>query len=227
MNETRKQRVRQLIDERFGGRQVDFARAVGKKQAQVTHWLTDQRPIGNGIASDIETALNLPRGWLDGKDGSADTNNNQIAAAPAHSPDTVRIDHIDIAGQCGPGAMPEDYPEVIRSIEFPLETIRRLFGGSNMSGLRVVGTLGDSMEPTIPERSAGLIDTRVKNFAGDGIYFFFYNGYLYTKRLQITPQGLKALSDNNRYEPFFIDDSDTGTFRIIGKYYGVISVHLF
>ena len=69
--------------------------------------------------------------------------------------------------------MPEDYPEVIRSIEFPLETIRRLFGGSNMSGLRVVGTLGDSMEPTIPERSAGLIDTRVKNFAGDGIYFFF------------------------------------------------------
>ena len=138
--------------------------------------------------------------------------------------DTIRIERIDMAGACGNGAVASDWPSLINSIEFPADAVRRLFAGRDTRGLRLVDTFGDSMEPTIPELSAILIDTRTDSFVGDGIYFFAYAGELYTKRLQKTPAGLIALSDNPLYQPFTIDEDDR--FRIIGKYYGVISLKL-
>ena len=55
-------RVRQLIDENFNGRQADFAKAIKKAPTQVSHWLTGERNIGDGVASQIEAAFDLPRG---------------------------------------------------------------------------------------------------------------------------------------------------------------------
>lgn len=143
---------------------------------------------------------------------------------PISTDDTIRIERIDMAGACGNGAVASDWPSLINSIEFPADAVRRLFAGRDTRGLRLVDTFGDSMEPTIPELSAILIDTRTDSFVGDGIYFFAYAGELYTKRLQKTPAGLIALSDNPLYQPFTIDEDDR--FRIIGKYYGVISLKL-
>lgn len=213
-NEVRKERVRELINERFNGKKIEFATAIGKSPAQVSHWLTDQRVIGNGVASDIEKALDLPRGWLD----------DAAAGLPAAQGKKIRIERIDMAGACGGGAIASDWPSLISSVEFPLEAVRRLFPGRDTSGLRLVDTFGDSMEPTIPELSAIIIDTRTAHFAGDGIYFFAYAGEMYTKRLQKTPSGLVALSDNPHYQAFTIDEDDR--FRIVGKYYGVISLKL-
>ena len=208
------ERVKTLIAERYNGNQTEFARAVGKAAAQVNQWMNGHRNIGNGVASDIEKALDLPRGWLD----------DEAAGLPAAQGRKIRIERIDMAGACGGGAIASDWPSLISSVEFTLEAVRRLFPGRDTSGLKIVGTRGDSMEPTIPETSAVLIDTKADTFAGDGIYFFAYAGGLYTKRLQKTPSGLIALSDNPLYQSFTIDEDDR--FRIVGKYYGVISLKL-
>lgn len=143
---------------------------------------------------------------------------------PPEDTETIRIDHLDMAGACGGGIEADNWPSPISSVEFPLDAVRRLFSGRDTSGLKIVGTRGDSMEPTIPETSAVLIDTKADTFTGDGIYFFAYAGGLYTKRLQKTPTGLLALSDNPLYQSFPIDENDR--FRIIGRYYGVISLKL-
>ena len=58
--------VKNLINERYNGNQTQFARAIGKAPAQVNQWINGHRNIGDGIASNIEIALNLPRGFLDG-----------------------------------------------------------------------------------------------------------------------------------------------------------------
>lgn len=208
------ERVKTLIEERYNGNQTEFARAVGKAAAQVNQWMNGHRNIGNGVASDIEKALDLPRGWLD----------DEAAGLPAAQGKKIRIERFDMAGACGGGAIASDWPSLISSVEFPLEAVRRLFPGRDTSGLRLVDTFGDSMEPTIPELSAIIIDTRTAHFAGDGIYFFAYAGEMYTKRLQKTPSGLVALSDNPHYRAFTIDEDDR--FRIVGKYYGVISLKL-
>ena len=58
--------VKNLINERYNGNQTQFARAIGKAPTQVNQWINGHRNIGDGIASNIEIALNLPRGFLDG-----------------------------------------------------------------------------------------------------------------------------------------------------------------
>lgn len=64
---TREEKVRQLIAESFNGNQANFARAISKSAAQVNQWLNGYRSIGDAVALQIEKALNLPIGWLDGE----------------------------------------------------------------------------------------------------------------------------------------------------------------
>lgn len=60
----RREVVKRLIAERFGGRNVDFARAIDRSPAQV--WMIlNRRNIGERCARHIETKLRLPIGELD------------------------------------------------------------------------------------------------------------------------------------------------------------------
>jgi transcriptional regulator with XRE-family HTH domain len=62
----RKKLLQQLIEERFGGTQAKFARAIGRSEAQVNQWLTGYRNIGEAGARLIEKKLKLPQWWMDG-----------------------------------------------------------------------------------------------------------------------------------------------------------------
>lgn len=66
MYEVRKQRLAQLITERFEGSQKDFADAVEKAPAQIAHYLRGNRNLGEAVAREIEKKLDLSPGWLDG-----------------------------------------------------------------------------------------------------------------------------------------------------------------
>lgn len=220
IEETYREKLRILAKE-FGG-QNELGKVIGKSAAQISQWMNGSpdsktgkpRSLKSDTAREIEKLTGKPRAWFDQPE-------NQLNAL---KPDTIRIERFDMAGACGGGAIASDWPSLISSVEFPAEAVRRLFSGRDTGGLRLVDTHGDSMEPTIPELSAIIIDTRTAHFAGDGIYFFAYAGEMYTKRLQKTPSGLVALSDNPHYQAFTIDEDDR--FRIVGKYYGVISLKL-
>ena len=221
--ETRLQNMKNLVEE--AGSVAELAKRAGYAQPSYLYQIINQTAIQNGkpkniggaLARKLEAAMNKAEGWLD-------MNHGETLPLPPEDTETIRIDHLDMAGACGGGIEADDWPSPISSVEFPLDAVRRLFSGRDTSGLKIVGTRGDSMEPTIPETSAVLIDTKADTFAGDGIYFFAYAGGLYTKRLQKTPTGLLALSDNPLYQSFPIDENDR--FRIIGRYYGVISLKL-
>lgn len=221
IEETYREKLRILAKE-FGG-QNELGKVIGKSAAQISQWMNGSpdsktgkpRSLKSDTAREIEKLTGKPRAWFD---------QPEILPLSANEIEKIRIERIDMAGACGGGAIASDWPSLISSVEFPLEAVRRLFPGRDTSGLRLVDTHGDSMEPTIPELSAIIIDTRTAHFAGDGIYFFAYAGEMYTKRLQKTPSGLVALSDNPHYQAFTIDEDDR--FRIVGKYYGVISLKL-
>jgi SOS-response transcriptional repressor LexA len=84
-NETmdRLTRVKRLIEDRAGGNQSVFARMIGKSPAQVNHWLSRIKPIGEKVARDLEIAFKLPRGWLDGESDAEPS--NVAPAAPKQS----------------------------------------------------------------------------------------------------------------------------------------------
>ncbi len=62
---SRKDALKRLIDEKFEGKQADFARAINRSPSLVWQCLSGHRNIGEKLARDIESKLRLKRGWLD------------------------------------------------------------------------------------------------------------------------------------------------------------------
>lgn len=67
--EIRRKRLGQLIQDRFGGNQTEFAEKVGRRQSAVSDMVRGAKSFGEKIARDIELKLGLPELWLDGVDG--------------------------------------------------------------------------------------------------------------------------------------------------------------
>lgn len=66
----RKEKLQQLVIERFEGNQASFARAIARAPAQVSHWLTGHRTLGDAGARHIEISLGLGIGYFDSNAGS-------------------------------------------------------------------------------------------------------------------------------------------------------------
>jgi len=65
MQAIRRHRLRQLIDERFGGKQVRLAEAIGRQADHVSRCLKGTKGIGEDLARSIEQILGLEPLWLD------------------------------------------------------------------------------------------------------------------------------------------------------------------
>ncbi|WP_341674976.1 hypothetical protein [Niveibacterium sp. SC-1] len=74
ISQIRRARLKQLIDDQFGGVVLRFAEAMDMKPPQVHRWLT-QAKSGQNIREDsarnIETRCGLTRGWMDLPEGGA------------------------------------------------------------------------------------------------------------------------------------------------------------
>jgi len=64
----RRERISELIELRFEGKNVAFSLAIGKSPSQVGHWLSGHRNPNGDTCREVEDSLNLPKGWLDGAD---------------------------------------------------------------------------------------------------------------------------------------------------------------
>lgn len=67
----RRERLRQLIEERFDWNQSKFAKALSFRQSSVSEYVTGAKTIGERVAHRIENAAGLPPGWLNKQDPRA------------------------------------------------------------------------------------------------------------------------------------------------------------
>ena len=66
----RRERLRQLIEERFGGNRTALVRAAGLNPSYVSRFTEifgERSNLGDRAAGRIEQGLRLPVGWLDGE----------------------------------------------------------------------------------------------------------------------------------------------------------------
>ena len=231
-NEKRLAAVKTLIAENFNGNQTEFARAINKSPAQVNQWMNGYRQIGDAVAVHIEKTLELPIGMLDGDPIPTAplpyrTDEGKYVLNPKNTEGQVLIEQLDIAGACGAGEpLLYEYPELLNVVSFSPEQARKLFGNRNTRNIKLVSTTSDSMTPTIPSGATVFIDVSEQRFMGDAIYFFYYRGDLYLKRLQKLPNGLFAKSDNKQYDPFCIEPEYEHEFNILGRYTGIIHIEV-
>jgi transcriptional regulator with XRE-family HTH domain len=125
--------------------------------------------------------------------------------------DEVWIAHYDVRAAMGGGQIPHDYPEMFQDVRVSPQHLREMgVEFKEHFHLKMVTGWGQSMAPTIKHRDPLLVDVSVREFAGDGIYMFSWEGHLYIKRLQWRGDELiTMLSDNPRHPPQTIRAEDT------------------
>ncbi|TRO20928.1 S24 family peptidase [Ectopseudomonas mendocina] len=128
----------------------------------------------------------------------ADTLNDQADAAPADNVivadfsrrplvgDEIRIAHYDVQGAMGNGKLVHDFPEMFRDVTVSQQHLRDLgVTYKDPTHLKLITGVGQSMAPTIQDKDPLIVDASVREFTGDGIYAFIWQGHFYIKSLQI------------------------------------------
>lgn len=133
------------------------------------------------------------------------------AYKPGKVGDEVWIAHYDIRGALGGGEVAHDYPEMLQDVRVSPSQLRAMgVEFKEHYHLKMITGWGQSMAPTIKHGDPLLVDISVKDFIGDGIYFFSYQGFQYIKRLQMKGKDkFKMLSDNRKHkaEDIFADET--------------------
>lgn len=125
--------------------------------------------------------------------------------------DEVWIAHYDVRAAMGGGQIPHDYPEMLQDVRVSPQHLREMgVEFKEHFHLKIVTGWGQSMAPTIKHRDPLLVDISIREFVGDGIYMFSWEGHLYIKRLQwIGDDQIKMISDNERHPPQTIRADET------------------
>jgi hypothetical protein len=216
--------------------QSEVADKFGVRQPSVAGWIKSGR-IGKKHIDDlieyfsdvvppshfgIENMVTIPELYANYR-----TDEGNYTLNPGNTKDKILIEQLDITGAQGEGAPAlYDYPDLLNIIGFSYEQGYKLFGRRDTNKIKLVSTVGDSMSPTIPSGATIFLDISEQRFMGDAIYFFYYRGDLYLKRLQKTPNGLFAKSDNKQYDPFRIEPEYEHEFNILGRYTGIIHIEV-
>ncbi|MBG3105598.1 helix-turn-helix transcriptional regulator [Proteus mirabilis] len=209
--------------------QKELGEAVGISQAAI-----QKIEVGNALNStkliDIAKVLRVSPEWLSSGHGedpilpsihNTKTDNVNIVLHPDLSvnvKNAYKVEILDIQASAGPGVMvTDDFIETITAIEYSADEAKRLFGGRPSNTIKMITVKGDSMAETFEPRDQIFVDITTNFFDGDGIYVFVLDNQLYIKRLQKQYKRLAVISDNPRYETWYLDEDAINGIYICAK----------
>jgi hypothetical protein len=125
--------------------------------------------------------------------------------------DEVWIAHYDVRGAMGVGEQTHEFPEMLQDVRVSPRHLRELgVEFKEHYHLKLVTGWGQSMAPTIKNRDPLIVDVSIRDFAGDGIYYFSWGGHEYIKRLQIADEEyFEMISDNPKHKDRMIRREET------------------
>ena len=122
---------------------------------------------------------------------------------PGQIGDEVWIAHYDVRGAMGDGEVAHDFPEMLQDIRVSPTHLREMgVEFKEHVHLKLITGVGQSMAPTIKSRDPLVVDISIREFVGDGIYYFSHQGHQYIKRLQKKGRDyFRMISDNTNHPP--------------------------
>ncbi len=200
--------------------QAELADAVGVSPQSVQQWETSTEPRKNRVMK-IAEILGVDVNWL--LFGKPDSENRKDVVKIELEDDSnvqgrYKVEILDIEASAGAGVMVlDDFIETITAIEYSAEEAKRLFGGRPAETVKMITVKGDSMSETFEPRDQIFVDITVSHFDGDGIYVFILDNQLYIKRLQMQYKKLAVISDNPRYETWYLEENSMDGMFIQAK----------
>ncbi|QPN47353.1 S24 family peptidase [Priestia aryabhattai] len=166
---------------------------------------------GKGIPEETRQRLMAAaEAPVDGEPGDA-----SLVKADLNRPglvgDEVWIAHYDVRGAMGGGEVTHDFPEMLQDVRVSPKHLRELgVEFKEHYHLKLVTGWGQSMAPTIKSRDPLIVDVSIREFVGDGIYYFSWGGHEYIKRLQIADEDyFEMISDNPQHKDRMIRREET------------------
>ncbi|MDE1488981.1 hypothetical protein KKI90_21970 [Xenorhabdus bovienii] len=213
--EIRRKKLHELVSQYET--QEEFSRAIGKDKSYVSRMLypptkSGYKRIGDKMVHAIQQALNLPAGWMDGIVDMA------VTIEPKRGSQYYKVEVFDVQASAGKGVLVRDeFIETIFSIEYTSGEAKSLFGGRPANHIKMIAVSGDSMSGTFETKDQIFVDISVNYFDGDGIYIFVLGNQLYIKRLQLQYKKMAIISDNKKYETWYLDENEVSEIFIQGK----------
>lgn len=199
-----------------GMTQGGLAKSVGMAQSSVNKLLNGAQSSRKSV--QIATALGVSPEWLSSGEGEMLNSDGSIPSKSTQKADFYRVDVLDVQASAGPGTyVANEFVEKIRAIEYTTEQARSLFNGRSQDIVKVITVRGDSMEGTINPGDEIFVDVSVSCFDGDGVYVFVYGRTLHVKRLQMQKDRLAVISDNEKYERWYVDEHEEENLHVMAK----------
>lgn len=177
--------------------------------------------FGENAARNLEEKLGLPHRYFEPDSELAASVNHDASLNPYN---LVKIPILDARATCGPGAYNDDNPEILGFHEFPEEYLRSKGLPVDGDGVYIISSDGDSMAPTIPDKTPLLVNTKEKDFDSlitGKVYVFCANGSVVCKRVFINLDGTIVLRSDNTDKSTYPDQVVTrkvfDDFSVIGR----------
>lgn len=202
------------LKEAMGGRSpTAFAKSISIPPSTLRGYLDE----GSSSSPSLENAARIADGlgvslrWLATGEGPM-----AIESAGASSgSEFAFVPRLDVKAAAGAGVLAET-EEVSDFLAFRSDWLRRM--GISPKGARVLTNKGDSMEPTIRDGDALLIDITIDRIVDNAIYVVVYSGLVLLKRVQVKLDGSVVLSsDNTAYEPEVVKQTEVEHLQIAGR----------
>ncbi|WP_414609765.1 LexA family transcriptional regulator [Stenotrophomonas pavanii] len=127
-----------------------------------------------------------------------------VVAISATDQSYVRVQQLDGDADMGEGRINDDFPDIVRAMDFAPTYIRSVVGFVPAPGRLVLVTgRGDSMIPVINPGESLMVDTGVTSFDGDGIYLINTGNGQQVKALQDRGDAVYVVSANAALYPAF------------------------
>lgn len=147
--------------------------------------------------------------------GDSESRDSNIVRADFSRPgpvgDEIRIAHYDVRASLGDGQQVPDFPEMLKDLVVSQRHLQELgvtFKDANH--LKLMTGWGQSMAPTIQHLDPMIVDVSIRDFQGDGVYAFSWQGHFYVKRLQVNDaEHFEMISDNKAHKDRVIRIDDT------------------
>ena len=177
--------------------------------------------FGENAARNLEEKLGLPHRYFEPDSELAASVNHDASLNPYN---LVKIPILDARAMCGSGAYNDDNPEILGFHEFPEEYLRSKGLPVDGDGVYIISSDGDSMAPTIPDKTPLLVNTKEKDFDSlitGRVYVFCANGSVVCKRVFINLDGTIVLRSDNTDKSTYPDQVVTrkvfDDFSVIGR----------
>lgn len=191
----------------------ELARRMNVSNVSLSQWASGKnKPSDEGLQALCEYFEVTPAFILYG-DGNAPQGQSIALDADTYSIPLLRVD-----ASCGGGRVLDgSAAALIRFVRVSGSFLRRFCPTANKGSLQIITVTGDSMEPTLHDGDAVIIDLSDTALTRDGLYCVRLCEWLYVKRVQMMPSGVTLISDNRLYDPIHVDEPDT--LVVVGRCY--------